>query len=177
MLIGHAPAGYLITKLFISKIPLKLVKQIGGGRLLLVGILSSLMLDLDLLYFYTFDGRQHAHHSYWTHIPLYWFCILLVPTALSFALRNATMAAYSAVISINVFAHLLLDTVVGKIMWLYPLSTRNIALFNVPFVYNRWIYNFVFHWSFLLEITLVMIAVYYMVKPKIPQGIHKLAES
>jgi inner membrane protein len=174
MLIGHVPAGYLVTKLFITKMPSEMVTRIGSGKLLFVGMLSSVMLDLDLLYFYTLDGRQHSHHSYWTHIPIYWFCMLLILVVLTTALRKAILTAYAAIVSINVFVHLLLDTVVGKIMWLYPLSTHNFALFPIPFIYNRWVYNFIFHWTFLFELALVMAAVYCIVKPKISVNIKKL---
>lgn len=174
MLIGHAPAGYLVTKLFISKMPTELVMRIRAGKLFFAGMLSSVMLDLDLLYFYTLDGRQHSHHSYWTHIPIYWFCMLLIPIVISIVLRKTTLTAYAAVVSINVFVHLLLDTVVGKIMWLYPFSTRNFALFPIPFIYSKWIYNFIFHWTFLFELALVSAAVCCIVKPKISVSVKKL---
>ncbi|VTR68827.1 hypothetical protein DESC_720205 [Desulfosarcina cetonica] len=32
-----------------------------------------------MIYFYIFDHRQHHHHTYWTHIPLYWAIVLVFP--------------------------------------------------------------------------------------------------
>jgi inner membrane protein len=58
----------------------------------------------------------------------------------------------------NIFAHLILDTIVGKIEWLYPFSNIAISLFEVPNVYGFWIYNFIFHWTFLLEIAVLFCA-------------------
>ncbi len=162
MFLGHVPAGYLCTKFLFSLVPSRLVAGIGEKRLLLVGIVGSELPDLDLFYFYLLDGRQHVHHSYWTHIPLFWVCIFLLGAALSLSLRSVRMTVYSAVVAVNVFVHLLLDTIVGKICWFYPFSTRAVALFDVPFVYHWWVWNFIFHWTFLFEIALIIAAVYWM---------------
>lgn len=41
-------------------------------------LLGAIAPDLDLFYFYTLDGRQHHHYSYWTHYPSVWFALMLL---------------------------------------------------------------------------------------------------
>lgn len=48
--------------------------------------------------------------------------------------------------------HLLLDTIVGDIWWLYPYVDTPFALFVVPSLYRPWWLNFVLHWSFMVEV-------------------------
>ena len=59
----------------------------------------------------------------------------------------------------NVFIHLGLDTIVGKVRWLAPFFSRDFVLFEVPARYNWWVWNFVFNWTILFEITIVSAAV------------------
>ena len=50
--------------------------------------------------------------------------------------------------------HLFLDTIVGSIMWEAPFSTRLVSFFTVPRIHDVWLWNFVLHWTFLLEIAI-----------------------
>jgi inner membrane protein len=47
---------------------------------------------------------------------------------------------------------------VGGISWLYPFVDYDLSLFTVPATRDFWVWSFVFHWSFLLEITIVVAA-------------------
>lgn len=154
MFIGHIPAGYLITKgvLEVSE------TEASHNTVLLVGIVAGMLPDFDIPYFYLIDNRQHLHHSYWIHIPIYWAGIFGAWFLLSRIFGKPRFGIYGTVISLNVFAHLVLDTLVGKIRWLYPFSDHDFYFFHVPAVYSWWVYNFVFHWSFLFEIALVVSA-------------------
>ncbi len=68
MIIGHLPLGYLSIKVF----PAKLINISNKKIFMLVGLSGSIAPDLDMIYFYLVDNRQHHHHTYWTHIPFYW---------------------------------------------------------------------------------------------------------
>lgn len=154
MLIGHAPAGYLLSRWLSSRL------RLGGPRrraVLLTGILCSVLPDLDLLYFYTVDARQHHHHTYWSHTPVFWGCAFagLLPVALRYPL----LRPFTAVAGSCVFLHLVLDSISAKILWLYPLSDRSFGLFEVPSVHSAWVLNFLTHWTFALELGLLLAAV------------------
>lgn len=62
----------------------------------------------------------------------------------------------SAVIYTNVMLHLALDTIVGKIRWLYPFSRQDFYLFEVTARYKWAYWNFILHWTFLLEIGVIL---------------------
>lgn len=152
MFIAHLPAGYLLTKAMQRKCKI--------NKYLLVGLLASVFPDLDLLYFYLIDNRQHLHHSYWTHIPFFW----LVAATLTFFLKKKNHKILAAIFFANIFLHLVLDTIVGKIEWLYPLTDKSYYLFHAPSLYSFWVYNFIFHWTFLFEITITIAAIFVFLK-------------
>jgi inner membrane protein len=83
----------------------------------------------------------------------------------AWSLRSTAANAYVAIVSINLFVHLVLDTVVGKIRWFYPLSSRDLALFEVDWLYDRWMLNFILHWTFLFELVIVFAAMYCFARP------------
>ena len=152
MFIAHLPAGYILTKTIQKKADTK--------NYLWIGLLGSIFPDLDLFYFYLIDGRQTLHHDYWIHTPFYWLSIgIIIFTALwIFKKRDYFLPAI--LFFSNIFLHLLLDTVVGKIAWLFPLSDEAYYLFDVPAVYGFWVYNFIFHWTFLFEVGVVIWAAF-----------------
>jgi hypothetical protein len=53
-----------------------------------------------------------------------------------------------------------LDTHVGHIRWMAPFSDRWIVFFHVPSLHHPKILKFVFHWTFVFEIALVVSAIY-----------------
>ena len=159
MFIGHLPAGYLVTSLFLNNSKSKLSNQI-YDRIWWIGIISSVLPDFDLIYFYLIDNRQHLHHLYWTHIPFYWIFIFSFFKIVSYLLKNNLMNLINWIIAINIFLHLFLDTLVGKILWLYPFSNNDIVFFEVSAQYSWWVLNFILHWTFFGEIILIVIAFY-----------------
>jgi inner membrane protein len=152
---GHLPAGYLWTRALARRTARWAdLSERDYARLLAVGLASSVLPDLDLLYFYLVDGRRHLHHGYWTHIPLFWTLIFAAPLALLWAFRRRLWLLTAAIYT-NLLLHMALDTVVGKIRWLYPFSREDFYVFEVPARYG-WAYaNFILHWTFLLEIGVV----------------------
>lgn len=163
MFIAHLPAGYIATKAILRMLP---SCQAEHKHVFFWGIIGSVLPDADMFYFYLIDNRQHLHHGYWTHIPLFWLAIFSLIGLVSFALQRIRLRIYAAVCAINVFLHLFLDTIVGKIRWLYPFSDHDVVFFHVPSVHGWWVWNFVFHWTFLFEVGLVISAAYLMFRRK-----------
>jgi inner membrane protein len=146
MLIGHLPAGYLLSRLCRRK---------AARVALLVG---SILPDLNMLYFYFVDAGRVHHHGYPTHIPAYWTGVALCLWLLSkrSRLKGVTRVLGWGVAGVGL--HLLLDSVAGDIRWLAPFSTQAFSLVHVQATRGLWIWNFVLHWTFLLEVGLVVVA-------------------
>ncbi len=158
------PAGYLSTKAFLRILPGRYIEKIQVKYALILGIVGSIFPDLDMFYFYLIDNRQHLHHGYWTHIFFFWVCVFLPLFAIFTVLKKNNFSIYLSVFSINVFIHLFLNTIVGKIRWLYPFSSQDFVFFHVPARYGWWIWNFVFHWTFLFEIILITGALFLIIR-------------
>ena len=159
MFIGHLPAGYLWTRMLLSK-QFK-IEPVSGpyNRLMALGLVGSLLPDLDILYFYLIDNRQYLHHGYWTHIPLFWLVLFGLVLREGVVFKQPSIKPAAVIFFPNVFIHLGLDTIVGKVRWLAPFFSRDFVLFEVPARYNWWVWNFVFNWTILFEITIVSAAV------------------
>ena len=56
----------------------------------------------------------------------------------------------------NVFLHLVLDTVAGQMFWLYPFDKTSFVLVDVPARHGWWVWNFVLHWTFGLELMICL---------------------
>jgi hypothetical protein len=117
---------------------------------LLIGTLGAVAPDFDMIHFYLLDQRQHHHHTYWTHYPVFWLVLALM-SYVWFGSRNK-LAFWC--FFINIFLHLLLDSIVGDIWWLAPWLDKPFSLFTVPAAYQPWWLSFILHWSFGLELFL-----------------------
>jgi len=148
MFIAHLPGGYLLSK--------KLQKILRTKKYLWFGLIGSVLPDTDMLYFYFIDGQQNHHHTYWIHIPFYWLVIFAFTVLLLYVVRKRIYLPAAYLFFAGIFLHLFLDTIGGDMLWLYPFSTEMAALFRVPAVYDNWIYNFLFHWTFLIEIAILV---------------------
>lgn len=148
MFIAHLPAGYVLTRTIQNK-----AKK---SQYMALGLLGSVFPDLDLVYFYLVDQRQTMHHYYWIHIPFYWFLISMGTFLMIYLFKRTQYKLPAFIFFTAIFLHLLLDTVVGNMLWLYPFSESLFAFFEVPAIYDFWVYNFIFHWTFLFEILLIL---------------------
>jgi hypothetical protein len=157
LIIGHLPAGYIASRLLAVRLAADGVNE----RLFVAtGMSGAIAPDLDMLYFYLVDQRQHHHHTYFTHVPIVWASMLLASVIFWMSAgRNKALAVLAVIFSLNGFIHLLLDSIVGDIWWLAPFVDRPFSLFTVPALYEPWWLNFVLHWSFGLELFLVAWAV------------------
>lgn len=155
MFIAHLPGGLLVTRYLLRK-----HREEKYFTLYLVcGLAASIAPDLDLLYFYFIDHRQHAHHSYWTHIPAYWFGLYLLLLFPAWRMGKQRGLLLLNIVLLNGLLHMVLDSVASSIKWLYPVQDNYLGLFHVPSLYNWWINNYLFHWTFLFEIVITFSAV------------------
>ena len=156
MMIGHLPAGYLFAKGLVHRL-------VAAGRdmpaFICAALLGSVFPDVDLVYFYLVDHRQHHHHIYWTHFPIVWITLAVTCAAWMRLRRGALLPALALIFALNGCVHMVLDSVVGHIWWLAPFVDRSFSLFDVARVHEPWWINFVLHWSFLLETALLAAAV------------------
>ncbi len=159
MFIAHAPAGYCLTTLLLSTF-VRPINTRAYQDYLWIGLIASVLPDLDLAYFYLIDHRQHPHHTYITHIPIYWFAGTLLLWSWGDLLCNKRLMWGAVIICANVMLHLALDSVASRIFWLHPISEAGMGLFHVPSQYGWWVWNYVLHWTFGLEIMIVVAAGY-----------------
>ena len=157
MLIAHLPAGYLVTKAVIKR--LRFDSIIEAKYLWMLGVLFSIVPDLDLFYFYLFDSSVH-HHKLFPHLPIFWLGAFMLFFALAFSIKSRALYYAGLVCGINVLVHLLLDTFVGFVWWLYPAIDKPYYLVLIPNNYGHWIINFILHWSFVFELIIVGSAIY-----------------
>jgi len=161
MFIGHVAGGYILTTFVLKKTDLSDHLK---NTLFWMGIVASILPDFDIFYFYLIDHRQNSHHSYWTHLPIYWLAITAFLLITSTVFKKKVWTIATIILSTNVFLHLILDTFTGHIQWFYPFYNHRFVLFHVPAIYGWWIWNFLFHWTFLFEILLLIMA--YMIYRK-----------
>lgn len=139
MLTAHLPAGYLLAG------------KLKGPRtpVLWAALLGSIFPDFDLAFFFLVDHHSIHHHRYWVHIPLFW---LLIGAVAFPALRKSTHLPALSAFFAAIFLHLILDTLVGGIMWGAPFSDRLYNWVTIAHGQGQWVKAFIFHWTFLLEI-------------------------
>lgn len=157
MFIAHLPAGYITAKLLIPKLADTRIKP---HQLVLTGMIGAIAPDLDMLYFYLVDNRQHNHHTYWSHYPIVWLGLLLVSSAWFKQTTDKSRAILTLIFSVGGFIHMLLDSVAADIWWFAPLYNEPYSMQNIQAFYKPWWLNFIFHWSFGLEILICFISLF-----------------
>jgi len=163
MFVAHLSSGYIVSKLLLNK---RNISNADYTALLIVGIVASIVPDLDLLYFYFIDNRQHAHHSYWTHMPFFWLLIYSVVVIVAVVSNSRRSFLFGTLFTASVLMHLVLDTLAGGIFWLYPYSNESYVLFTIPATYDWWVWNFILHWSFGFELLIIAISVHMFRQPR-----------
>lgn len=152
MFIAHLPAGYLLTSAVTR------AERESSRALFALGLAGSVFPDLDLLRNFLLDERRVHHHRYWTHLPAWWLAITIAVLLLFAWRRNPPLRALAFVFLPNVWLHLILDTWVGHMAWAWPFDDRFFAFVEVPRRYSWYVWSFVFHWTFLLELAVVAAA-------------------
>lgn len=145
MFVAHAPASYLA---------LRALEEVRGERLralFWIGIIGSLFPDLDFLWFFLVDHQSKIHHTYPTHVPFYWALVALVGISLSLALKSRFAALAIAVFTGDAMLHLLLDTFVGGIQWLYPWNRRLYSFFSIDLPPRPVWFGYQLNWTIWIE--------------------------
>lgn len=120
--------------------------------------IGSLLPDVDLLWWYFISKGATPHHLFLPHVPSFWLAVLLIGfLVISRAYQAWLIAFYSFIAAI--FIHLVLDTHAGGIAWLYPLDNEMFYFFPVPNIYGNFVISAVLHWTFLLEVPIILLGV------------------
>lgn len=151
MFIAHLPAGYLLLKALRPK-------KERHFLLWAVGLFFSIAPDLDLFWFYLVSDRRIPHHQYITHQPWLWAALFGAGLLLSLILRKPSWRIYLGVGFAAIMLHLVLDSIAGEIYWLAPFSYFHFNAVPVPARYDWWVWNFILHWTFSIEIAICLAA-------------------
>lgn len=152
MFIAHLPAGYLLTT------AIQRAAHRPSKQLLALGLVASTAPDFDLAYYYLIDNQQTLHHTYMAHWPLVWLAASGAAAFLAMVFHKRRLLLPIGIVLANGLLHMLLDTVVGGIYWLAPFSDAMLLFFNIPARHSWWVGNFILHWTFVLELLIVLAA-------------------
>ncbi|MBI1650545.1 metal-dependent hydrolase [Hyphomicrobium sulfonivorans] len=151
MFIAHLPAGYLLSD--------RLSQNRSNRRsLMAVGLFASGLPDFDLLWFYFVDGRNTPHHAFVFHWPLFWIGLAATAWILARLLHWRSAEPYIFVALACLLLHMVLDSVAAEIHWLKPFSDFQLNLVKVPAGYSWWVWNFILHWTFIVELAITFAA-------------------
>ena len=147
MITAHLPSGYLLYRTTRSR-----------SRLVLAAcLIGATFPDFDLIWFFFIDDRAVHHHRYWVHAPGFWLLCLALAAPFLWRMRSEYRRTGLAFFA-GWLLHLCLDTIVGSIMWLWPVSDRFYQLTTVQATHSHYILSFMAHWSFMFEIAIWLIA-------------------
>jgi hypothetical protein len=51
-----------------------------------------------------------------------------------------------------------LDSIASGIKWLYPFNQTYFSIWRIPSIYQWWVANYLFHWTFILELLITTTA-------------------
>ena len=109
--------------------------------------------------FYFVDHRQYHYHVYVPHWPIVWLSISVL-ALVWYGIKQSKAAACAVLLGLTGISHMVLDSVVGDIGWLKPWHDGLYAMFEVSNRYSPWQLNFIIHWSFAMELGLLLLAVW-----------------
>lgn len=158
MFIAHLPAGYLLSKATLRH------HQTPG--LLALGCVASIAPDFDLAWWYFIDNKQINHHEYLTHKPILWVSILSIGMIISGLTRNHWLGWASLLTGLGGLLHCLMDSWNSGIRWFWPISNTNYRLVDVAARFDPWWFNFLWHWSFVAELLILLAAGIVFVKQR-----------
>jgi membrane-bound metal-dependent hydrolase YbcI (DUF457 family) len=160
VMIAHLPAGYLLTVGLLSTTGLD--RQAGARTLLVIGLVASVAPDVDGLVWAGVKamGRPAPHHhDFPTHWPLAWLLLVLLIAAVALVLKRKSVLSAAGVVGLNLGLHGLLDSVASPMTWGAPFSDAKWEMVRVPPMHgDKWVLSMLDHWTFGLEVVLVVMA-------------------
>ena len=149
MLIGHLPAGYLLTKGLLKKLKLPYSPWWFG-----LGLAAAIFPDLDFAYWYFFNYDGSNHHNYISHISFFYLMALLLCLLIYQIFKKAWLKFGLIIVFLNIFLHLILDSCFTGIKWLWPFAGQFIGIYNVGGSGGLLVDNYLAHWYWYLELAL-----------------------
>lgn len=152
MSIAHLPSGYILADLLDKKLKPNLLSSKVFYSIIMLGAIFP---DIDLFYFYFFDQRSVHHHKYFVHWFSVWIPIFLIAyTFWKISKHRSKLALAITLFSGAALLHICLDTFVGDVWLFAPFIDQAYVFFEVTARYQPWWLNFIFHWSFLVELVI-----------------------
>ena len=163
MLIAHLPAGYILFKAFDKKNTF----LANDRKMLIFGmLLGSVLPDVDTIWFYLVSNRSEVHHNYWTHTPFFWTVVFVLIYAFSRVLKLRKTSLFALWSWLSITLHLVLDSIPGQIRWAWPFSNHAVQFVEILPTHDWWVLSFIFHWTFLLEIVVFVVAIFIYLKDR-----------
>jgi inner membrane protein len=157
MLFGHLPAGYITAKLVLRKFR---HREVPAKEVMFWSLFGSIAPDTDLLYYHLIDGRQHYHHTYVTHFPLFWMLLFLISVLWLLVAPHGRHTVSALVFSLGGFIHTFLDTLVGNIFWLAPFDYSPYSFITFLAYHAPWVLLYFPVWPMVLELLVILPALY-----------------
>ena len=135
---GHIAAGFLTTYSVVSFFP-GLHAPVGGtelAALFAAGTLLGDAPDIDVLFYFlkkktTSPDKLSAHRTYITHAPVVW---LLLGLSIFFLSSAFGLGSFWCILGLLVWlcpwSHFLCDSIDYGVMWLWPISKKQFAVYN-----------------------------------------------
>lgn len=158
MIFAHLPAGYLLSRVMLQTGKSSIETEAQARLLLIVGLIGSVLPDVDLLYFYLLSDRSIGHRSYFTHWPIFWLGVASAFAALAQIARRPSWHMLNLFLVANILLHLALDTIMGPVRWFYPFDDTYYRLVTVPKRHAWWVWSYMLHWSMWLETMIILTA-------------------
>lgn len=154
---AHLPAGYIVGTLLSDRFE----KRIRSYWLYWFwGLLGSVVPDLDYVYLYLFDNLTYDHHYYPTHLPLSWAILLAGSAVWLAASKKSQNPVLAFMFFLNVFIHMLLDSVPHKMFWLAPFSYRGYSMESLLIKVAPAMVDEQPYWSYSIEAIIFIIAIH-----------------
>lgn len=170
MLLAHAPAGYLLTRFLTRTVFKKSIDPERSNRfyqaVMFAGLIGAILPDVDFIYHLFFDPNKTPHHSYITHMPILWISLTVLSIVTGKLFKNSNFTIVSVTACLSALLHLVCDTITGVIYWLYPLNNKAFNVFSVSDIHIWWVQNYLSHWTFLIEIAIVFLAMVIFLRVK-----------
>lgn len=165
MLIAHLPAGYLLGR--------AAVRGRRSASLFTSILVGSVLPDADMLWWIVVD-RSVSHHVFFPHRPSTWVLVALAGAAMSVpAGRSRRWGAAALGLAAGALLHCALDSPLSGIQWLHPWSDELYYGYQIEVPTDHspplpagvvlgkswmWIWHFIHHWTFAVEIFLTGLA-------------------